>query len=55
MIYDVLDGAHAFALIERLCDLYAEVYAEPPYNEGTGHVAKFAGHFTDVRPLIEGR
>ena len=47
MIYDVLDGPHALAVIEQLCDLYAEVYAEPPYNEGPQHVATFADHFTD--------
>jgi GNAT superfamily N-acetyltransferase len=39
--YQVLDE-HARSSAADLHDLYAEVYAEPPYNEGPSHVAQFA-------------
>lgn len=32
-------------LAEELRDLYAEVYAEPPYNEGPEHVAWFVDRY----------
>jgi GNAT superfamily N-acetyltransferase len=39
---DVGDGAAAADMLDELTTLYAEVYAEPPYNEtGPEHVAEF--------------
>lgn len=39
--FTVLDGAGARPHVDALRDLYAEVYAEPPYNEGPAHVRQF--------------
>jgi GNAT superfamily N-acetyltransferase len=47
MRYDAVDASQAPALVDELADLYAEVYAEPPYNEGEEHVARFAQHYLD--------
>lgn len=44
--FGTLDGADARGLTDQLCDLYAEVYAEPPYLEGPEHVARFAEHYS---------
>jgi ribosomal protein S18 acetylase RimI-like enzyme len=50
MLVDLLDGEHAWPLADAARDLYAEVYAEPPYNEGPELVARFVEHFAaDVR------
>jgi GNAT superfamily N-acetyltransferase len=38
--YDLLSGAAARPLAGQVRDLYAEVYAEPPYHEGPQHVAQ---------------
>ena len=32
--------------LDELVDLYAEVFAEPPYNEGPDHVRRFRGWLT---------
>src|SRR5262249_1685402 len=45
--YDVLNGSQAVGLTDAMRDLYAEVYAEPPYREGEEHVNRFVEHFTD--------
>lgn len=47
MAYDVLDGQGARRFADVLRDLYAEVYAEPPYLEGPKHVAQFARWYAD--------
>jgi GNAT superfamily N-acetyltransferase len=36
------DGVSVAALLPRLVDLYAQVYAEPPYEEGPEQVSRFA-------------
>lgn len=41
----VLDGAAAREVADEIRDLYADVYAEPPYNEGPDDVAGFVGRF----------
>jgi GNAT superfamily N-acetyltransferase len=41
VVFDLLDGDRAGPLADQLRDLYAEVYAEPPYSEGPRHVAQF--------------
>lgn len=40
--YEVLDGAGARPLLPAMVDLYAVVYAEPPYLEGADDVARYA-------------
>jgi GNAT superfamily N-acetyltransferase len=40
--YAVLDGEKARPWVPQLVDLYAVVYAEPPYEEGPEQVAGFA-------------
>lgn len=47
LVYDLLDTAAAGPLSTELEDLYAEVYAEPPYEEGPEHVAQFQRWFRD--------
>ena len=42
MRYVHLSGAGALSLVSQLVDLYAIVYAEPPYEEGPEQVARFA-------------
>jgi uncharacterized protein (DUF305 family) len=44
--YELLAGHGARTHLEQLVELYAEVYAEPPYLEGPGHVASFRRHVT---------
>jgi hypothetical protein len=43
--YERLEGAAAGQIMEPLADLYAEVYAEPPYCEGPEHLARFREHY----------
>ncbi|MDP9799327.1 GNAT superfamily N-acetyltransferase [Catenuloplanes nepalensis] len=45
--YDRLDGPAAAALAGQLAEVYAEVYAEPPYLEGPEHLARFREHFAE--------
>jgi hypothetical protein len=45
--FDLLDGSRAGALAADLRELYAEVYAESPYEEGPAHVARFAEHLAE--------
>jgi hypothetical protein len=45
--YEVLDGVQASQLVDEVGELYAEVFAEPPYLEGPQDVARFMEHFTD--------
>jgi GNAT superfamily N-acetyltransferase len=45
--YDLLDADQARALAGEMQELYAEVYAEPPYEEGPEHVAQFRRRFRD--------
>src|SRR5258708_4452411 len=47
MKFDLLDGAGAAPLVDAIRDLYAEVYAEPPYYESEEDVARFVGRFTE--------
>jgi hypothetical protein len=42
--YELLDATGARPLAGQMRDLYAEVYAEPPYLEGPEHVRSFARH-----------
>lgn len=42
---ELLDGEHARQAASAVRELYAEVYAEPPYNEGPDDVAGFAERF----------
>jgi GNAT superfamily N-acetyltransferase len=44
--YEVLDGVQALQLVAEVGELYAEVFAEPPYLEGPQDVARFVEHFT---------
>lgn len=46
MRYDVLNGSQAAGRTDAMRDLYAEVYAEPPYCEGEEQVNRFVEHFT---------
>jgi hypothetical protein len=43
--YRLVDGAQAAAQLGELCQLYREVYAEPPYHWGDDHAALFADRF----------
>ncbi|MGI5214360.1 N-acetyltransferase family protein [Plantactinospora sp. CA-290183] len=43
--YGLLDADEVRPLIGVLQELYAEVYAEPPYEEGPEHVAQFRRWF----------
>jgi GNAT superfamily N-acetyltransferase len=45
--YATVDGTHALPWVDRLVDLYAVVYAEPPYLEGPEQVARFADILPD--------
>jgi len=45
--YELLDADQARPLTDALRELYAEVYAEPPYEEGPEHVARFRRWFDD--------
>ena len=45
--YDLCDGPEAIGLSSTMRDLYAEVYAEPPYCEGEEQVRRFVEHFTE--------
>ncbi len=47
MRYEVLNGSRAGGLLDAMRDLYADVYAEPPYCEGEEHVNQFVEHFAD--------
>lgn len=40
------DGADARRFVEDMVDLYAAIFAEPPYNEGPAHVESFRGWVT---------
>ncbi|WP_246274521.1 N-acetyltransferase [Phytohabitans houttuyneae] len=42
LTYALLDGEKARLWLPQLVDLYAVVYAEPPYEEGPEQVAEFA-------------
>ncbi len=42
---DLLDGEQARRIVDEVRDLYAEVYADPPYNEGPDDVAGFIDRF----------
>jgi hypothetical protein len=42
---DLIDGDRARRLANELGELYAEVYAEPPYDEGPQHTARFVDQF----------
>jgi GNAT superfamily N-acetyltransferase len=46
-VYEVLSGEQARSLVGQLQDLYAEVYAEPPYLEGPEMVERFAQRLAD--------
>lgn len=48
-IYKDFDTDQVSFIIPRLRDLYAKVYAEPPYYEGPAEVANFATRFEDQR------
>jgi GNAT superfamily N-acetyltransferase len=41
-MYQVLDGDAARPLLSAMVDLYAAVYAAPPYHEGPDDVARYA-------------
>jgi GNAT superfamily N-acetyltransferase len=43
--FTVLNGEQASARLDELAGLYAEVYAEPPYEWGEDHVALFRERF----------
>lgn len=45
MVIDLLDADAARLIADGMRDLYAEVYAEPPYHEGPQHVARFVEHY----------
>ena len=47
VVYDLLDADRARPLAGALQDVYAEVYAEPPYAEGPEHAAQFRRWFAD--------
>lgn len=47
MLVDLLDAEGARSLAPAVRDLYAEVYAEPPYCEGPAHVARFVEHYAE--------
>ncbi|MFY1670700.1 GNAT family N-acetyltransferase [Plantactinospora sp. WMMB334] len=49
VVYDLLDADQARPVSTELERLYAEVYAEPPYEEGPEHVAQFRRWFRDHR------
>lgn len=44
--YELIDGPATSQIFDQLRDLYAEVYAEPPYHEGPQHVAQFTRWLT---------
>jgi hypothetical protein len=48
-IYKDFDTDQVSFIISRLHDLYAKVYAEPPYYEGPAEVANFVTRFEDQR------
>ncbi|MEQ4304820.1 GNAT family N-acetyltransferase [Plantactinospora sp. B6F1] len=47
LVYELLDADQARPLSLELERLYAEVYAEPPYEEGPEHTAQFRRWFRD--------
>ena len=49
--YRLLDPQQALALTKQMRELYAEVYAEPPYCEGPQFVARFTEHYTEELDL----
>lgn len=58
--FQMIDGEQAAACLDELRALYAEVYAEPPYEWGDDHAALFAERFQVQRrqegfALIEAR
>ncbi len=50
--FSLLDGVRARLLADQLRELYVEVYAEPPYNEGPEHFQRFADHFIEEVDLV---
>ncbi len=55
VIYTILNGAATITYVAQLVDLYALVYAEPPYAEGPEQVAGFAAKLPEEarRPGFE--
>lgn len=51
--FEVLDGERAGQYLDELAGLYAEVYAEPPYEWGEEHAALFKERF-EVQRRQEG-
>ena len=51
-IYKDFDTDQVSFIIPRLRDLYAKVYAEPPYYEGPAEVANFVTRFEDQRRKV---
>lgn len=49
LIYKDFGPNQVSFIIPHLNDLYAQVYVEPPYCEGTAEVANFATRFEDQR------
>jgi hypothetical protein len=49
--FRLLSPHEAAALAEPMRDLYAEIYAEPPYCEGPEYVARFAEHYVEELDL----
>lgn len=47
LVYDLINADQARPLSIELERLYAEVYADPPYNEGPEHVAQFRRWFRE--------
>ncbi|MDR7280363.1 GNAT family N-acetyltransferase [Catenuloplanes atrovinosus] len=47
MRYELLDSAAAAPLGDLLTEVYAEVYAEPPYREGPEQVARFRERYPE--------
>ncbi|KXK60918.1 GCN5 family acetyltransferase [Micromonospora rosaria] len=47
VLYTRHDGSTATAHFPRLAELYARVYAEPPYEEGPEQVSRFAAGLSD--------
>src|SRR5215469_1635408 len=45
VVFHQLDGEQALTHLDELRDLYAEVYAEPPYQWGSEHAELFVKRF----------
>jgi GNAT superfamily N-acetyltransferase len=45
--YRLLGGSDVAPFVDAIRDLYAEVFAEPPYCEGPEDVARFVEHLAD--------